>query len=140
MTYPPPYSPNPNDQPGGFPPPSGFPQDQPPGYPPVGGYPPAGGYPPPMGGFPPPPMASRTNPMAIASLVCSIAGLFTCAVSSIVGLILGFVAMNQIKQSGEEGRGMALAGVIIGGAVLALTVIGVIVYFVFIAVAVSGGY
>ncbi len=31
-----------------------------------------------------------------------------------VGLILGIVSLNQIKTSGEQGRGMALAGVIIG--------------------------
>lgn len=119
MTYPPPYGWNPNDQPIG-------------GYPPPGGYPPAGGYPPPMGGYPPPPNPNPTNGMAIGSLICSIAGLLTCAATSVVGVVLGIIALNQIKRTGEEGRGMALAGVIIGGVVTALVVIAVIVYFVFI--------
>jgi hypothetical protein len=113
VTYPPPYGWNPNDQP------------------PPGAYPPPSAYPPPMGGFPPPPAANRTNGMAIGALICSIAGLVTCAASSIVGVILGIIALNQIKETGEEGRGMALAGIIIGGVVTALIVIGVIAYFAF---------
>lgn len=31
-----------------------------------------------------------------------------------IGMILGFVALSQIKKSGEQGRGMAIAGVVIG--------------------------
>jgi hypothetical protein len=58
---------------------------------------------------------STTNGLAIASLVSSIAGFF-CGVGYIVGIVLGFIAMNQIDRSGgtQQGRGLALAGVIIG--------------------------
>jgi hypothetical protein len=31
-----------------------------------------------------------------------------------VGAILGFVSLGQIKRTGEQGRGMAIAGVVIG--------------------------
>ena len=89
------------------------------GYPPVGGNPPYGSYPPPPpgsypppGGYPPPyqqPMTPETNSMAIASLVVS---LLCCGP---VGLVLGLVALNQITASGEGGRGLALAGTILGG-------------------------
>jgi hypothetical protein len=126
LTYPPSPGWNPNDQPIGDCPPSGA-------YPPPGGYPPPAPYPPP-GMYPPP---NRTNGMALASLICSIAGLATCALSSIVGLILGVIALGQIKKTGEEGRGMALAGVIVGGVVTALMVVGIILYVVFIVWAVS---
>ena len=47
------------------------------------------------------------------------------------GVVLGVIALNQVKRTGEEGRGMALAGVIVGGVVTALMVIGVIAYFAF---------
>jgi hypothetical protein len=61
------------------------------------------------------PVARRTNGLAIASLVVSIAAFFVClGVGSAVGAILGHVARKQISQRGEDGAGMALAGIIIG--------------------------
>jgi hypothetical protein len=122
LTYPPSPGWNPNDQPIGDYPPSGA-------YPPPGGYPPPAPYPPP-GMYPPP---NRTNGMALASLICSVAGVATCALSSVVGVILGVIALGQIKKTGEEGRGMALAGVIVGGVMLAFLIILVIVYIGFFA-------
>jgi hypothetical protein len=53
--------------------------------------------------------------MAIASLVCSLVG-WICGIGFILGVIFGFVALSQIKQSGQDGRGMAIAGIIIGAA------------------------
>jgi hypothetical protein len=67
--------------------------------------------------------------MAIGSLVASIIGVpltFLCysgALAAIVGIVLGFVAINQIKQSGEQGRGLAIAGIAVGAVILLLTVI-----------------
>lgn len=87
------------------------------GYPPAGGYHPYGGYPQPQG----------TNGLAIGSLVSSLIGLCTC-LGSIVGIILGVMALNQIKERGGEGRGMALAGIWIG----AITVVLGILYLVFV--------
>ena len=74
-----------------------------------------------------------TNGMAIAALVSAIGGALLCGVLSIVGAILGHLALNQIKQTGEEGRGMALAGVIIGWVAFGLSVL-VIVLLVVIGV------
>jgi hypothetical protein len=54
-----------------------------------------------------------TNGMAIAALVCSLAGLAV-FISAPVGAILGHVARKQIRESGEQGDGMALAGIIVG--------------------------
>lgn len=72
-------------------------------------------------------MSPGTNSLAIASLVLSILGV-CCGVGSIVGIVLGFVARNQIRTSGQSGDGMALAGIIIGFVTLVLS-IGA--YFVF---------
>jgi hypothetical protein len=56
----------------------------------------------------------QTNPLAIASLVCSILG--CCCVLGIIGIVLGVVAKNQIKASGgqQQGDGIATAGIIVG--------------------------
>lgn len=84
------------------------------GYPPAG-YPPPG-YPPPYGAYP---AAPRTNVLAIVSIVCSVAGLAT-GLSAIAGIICGHLALNQIKQSGEQGRGLAIAGIAVGYALVAI--------------------
>jgi len=108
--------------PGGFPPVSPIP----PGQVPLGSYPPAspfpgqapGGYqPPPVPGYWSPPQVAgfmpvtRTNGLAIASLVLGILWLFW--LGSLVGLILGLVALKQIKVRNQGGRGIAIAGVVL---------------------------
>ena len=55
---------------------------------------------------------------------------------SILGIILGFIALSQIKRTGEQGRGLALAAVIIGFVALA---IGIIVSIAVIAAITSAG-
>jgi len=59
-----------------------------------------------------PAVAVRTNGLAIASLILSILGF------SIVGAILGHVALSQIKRTNEAGSGLAIAGIILGWGVL----------------------
>ncbi len=146
---PPPLPPEYGPPGGSFPPPSSFPPPAagptapppgygppPPGYgPPPAGYgpPPAGYGPPPAGYGPPPPYAygapyadpAATNGKAIGALVTSIAGipLCFCVVPSIVGIVLGVVAMNETKKTGQNGHGMALAAVIVGAVTLALTMV-----------------
>lgn len=96
--------------------------------PPGGGMPPV---PPPGGGFPPPPppvsgppagTSSGNNGLAVASLVLSIVGL-CCGIGSILGIIFGFIALNQIKKTGQQGAGLAKAGIIIGIVTLAIGII-----------------
>lgn len=100
------------------------PQDQHP-YPPVGagqnpyllpgglpqGYPPAGYYPP----YAPP----ETNVFAILALIL---GFFT----GILGVVFGHIALHQIKRTGQSGRGLAIAGLIIGYAFVAFFILGTI--------------
>lgn len=61
----------------------------------------------------------RFNGMAIAALIVVF-------FASVVGLVLGYVALNQIKQTQESGRGLALAAVILGwiGTVGAVLLVG----------------
>ncbi|MFB7877357.1 DUF4190 domain-containing protein [Nocardia sp. NPDC056064] len=104
-------------------------QPQQPGY---GGYPgpgyqPYGAYPPPQG----------TNGLAIGALVSSLIGFCSCGLGSIVGIILGVMALNQIKERGGEGKGMAQAGIWIG----ALAIVGWVLYLVFVVVlGLAGGF
>lgn len=121
----------------GYPPP--YPQTSPdsaypPAYPAAGGYPPPSGYPPPGGypGYGYPGYAdpygygadpSSTNGLAIGSLIASIFGLFTCGAGSLVGIILGVIALGQLKSNPQQGRGLAIAGIVVGGALIGLWVI-----------------
>ncbi|ORX03756.1 hypothetical protein AWC29_16960 [Mycobacterium triplex] len=61
--------------------------------------------------------------MAIASLVCSLLG-WLCGIGPILGIIFGIVALGKIKQTGEGGRGLAIAGIAIGAV---LIVVGIVV-------------
>ena len=87
--------------------------------PPAAGYP-AGAYAPPAAyGAPYGYAGPRTNPLAITSMVASIVGFalawtWVLALGVIVGVITGHIALSQIARTHEKGRGMALAGVIIG--------------------------
>jgi hypothetical protein len=80
-------------------------------------------------------MQSRTNGLAIASLVCSLAGLLTC-ISAPVGIVLGHIARRQIRQTGEQGDGLATAGLWVGYILTVLGVLGVIAYGLLIAFAI----
>ena len=76
------------------------------------------------------PVSRRTNGLAIAALVCSCAGIFLLGIPAVLGIIFGFVARGQIRQSSgaQGGNGMALAGIIVGFVVVGLVVLGVVVH------------
>ncbi|MGO4597361.1 DUF4190 domain-containing protein [Terrabacter sp. 2RAF25] len=69
-----------------------------------------------------------TNGLAIAALCCGIIGIFP--IAAVVAIVLGAVALNQLKQRIQRGRGMAVAGIVLGVLWLlgwvALVVIGVL--------------
>ncbi|MDA3146182.1 DUF4190 domain-containing protein [Leucobacter sp. UCMA 4100] len=72
------------------------------------------------------PQSAKTNVCAILSLVFAF-------VFQIAGIVLGHVALSQIKKTGEEGRGLAIAGLIIGYVLFALSIIAVIVWVLVVA-------
>jgi peptidyl-prolyl cis-trans isomerase B (cyclophilin B) len=67
----------------------------------------------------PAPQSAKTNTMAILALVFAF-------VFAPVGAILGHVALGQIKKTGEDGRGLALAGVIIGWIGTAVAILAIL--------------
>jgi hypothetical protein len=115
------------------------------GYPAVGH--PAGGYPPahypavgyPAGGYPPQGASwgapRRTNGLAIASLACACGGIipFLLGIPSVLGIIFGFVARNQIRKSGgvQDGAGLALAGIIVGFSLIGLFILAIVLVAIF---------
>jgi hypothetical protein len=99
------------------PPPYGAPPDQATaGWHSVGGYPQPYAYPKP----------ANTNGFAIASLVCSLVGILVAFIGPALGVIFGIVALRQTRERGEAGRGLAIAGIVVGSIVLLVDVIGVI--------------
>ncbi|MCR2826553.1 DUF4190 domain-containing protein [Microbacterium sp. zg.Y909] len=74
----------------------------------------------------------KTNLLAILSLVSSILGIIGILpiVGSIAGAILGHLALRQIPKSGEKGRGMALAGTIVGWVGIGLVVLLIVLFAV----------
>ncbi|CAL9342804.1 hypothetical protein SUDANB58_00302 [Streptomyces sp. enrichment culture] len=75
---------------------------------------------------------SRTNGLAIASLVCGIIGLFLFnVVLGPIAIVLGVVGMRQAPARG--GAGMAKAGIVLG-------VVDLVLFLVLMAVAASGGF
>jgi hypothetical protein len=75
------------------------------------------------------------NVLSIVSLVASLVGF------GIVGIITGHISLGQIKRTGEQGRGLALAGTIIGYVAVAFGLIAIIVWVVVLAgIAASGSY
>jgi hypothetical protein len=69
----------------------------------------------------PPPQPQRTNRLAIAALCCGIAFLFFPA--AIVAIILGHTAKREIRRTGEHGRGLATAGLILGYVGITLVIV-----------------
>lgn len=114
-----PYGQQPAQQPYGQQP-AGQPYGQQPGQWPAPPYP---GY-----GQPPPyyQQGSRpTNGFAVAGMVLGILWIYW--IGSVLALIFGYLALNQIKQTGHSGRGMAIAAVVLGWVGIALFAVGVLV-------------
>ena len=120
--------------PAGYPPPPGY--GQPPGHPQQPGYGPPPGYAAPPYGAPGwgPAWPRPTNTMAILALVLAF-------VFAPAGLVLGIVARRQIRETGEEGDGLALAGIIIGAIATAFFVLAIVLWVVaFASFATSDGF
>ena len=60
--------------------------------------------------------AKQSNGMAIGGFVCSLIGFLLCCggIVSIVGLVLSIIGLNKSKQLNGAGKGLAIAGIIIG--------------------------
>lgn len=66
--------------------------------------------------------------LSITSLVCSLLGVVTLGLTSIVAIITGHISLSRIKKSAGAlgGKGLAIAGLIIGYLVFAITGLAVV--------------
>jgi peptidyl-prolyl cis-trans isomerase B (cyclophilin B) len=71
----------------------------------------------------------QTNPLAIMSVVSGMVALVLGPLA-ILAIVSGHIARRQIRRTGEGGRGMATAGLILGYMVL---VVGITLLAVFLA-------
>jgi hypothetical protein len=93
-------------------------------------------YPSPPGyGYSPP----QNNGLAVASMIAGIlAWIAAPVVAAVAAVVMGHMALGQIKRTGEAGGGMALAGLILGylnivGGLLVLCFFGVFAFGCFAA-------
>jgi len=118
--------------------PAGTPPASAPDAVPQNGYAPQGAAPGPpsargaLGGIFPP----GTNDFAILSLVIAVGGMATGMgmATSPVSIVLGFMGLSRIKRTGERGREMAIAGILIGFVMILVSVLLVISMFVYMFV------
>tara|TARA_B110000495_G_C22849124_1_gene495141 strand:- start:223 stop:549 length:327 start_codon:yes stop_codon:yes gene_type:complete len=76
--------------------------------------------------------------MAIVSLVAGILSLTMCGIfAAIPAIICGHIGMKKADRGEASGRGMAMAGMIMGYVSLVLTVLFIAIYAFFVVVAVG---
>lgn len=91
-------------------------------------------------------MAPVTDGLAIASFVCGLVGIFLtfcygmgifCAIAAI---IMGHISLSNIKKSGEvlQGRGLAVAGLILGYLMFAIIAVVVVIFGIAIFAGLAG--
>jgi len=73
------------------------------------------------------------NTMALVGFILSLSGVAT-GITLIPGIVLSHIGFSQIKRTGESGRGFALAGIIVGYCLLALSVLAVMVVVILVIV------
>lgn len=87
------------------------------------------------------PSGAQTNSLAVVSLVAGIGSFFAHIIPGVggfavalVAVVTGFMARNQIRQTGEQGMWMATAGIVIGLIHLALIalLILVLIFVIFV--------
>ncbi|HWJ97476.1 MAG TPA: YceI family protein [Acidimicrobiales bacterium] len=80
-----------------------------------------------LGGSNAPGRARGYNGLAIASLVLGI--IWLGGLGALLAVVLGLVGLSQIKRSGDKGRGVAIAGVVLGaiGLLVPITAVGILI-------------
>jgi len=68
-------------------------------------------------------LVARTNGFAIASLACGVGQFMFGPLATIPAIVFGHMARSQIRRTGEQGAGLALAGLILGWAAVVLGVL-----------------
>jgi hypothetical protein len=70
---------------------------------------------------------AKTNGLAKASIACGLAQFMFGPLATIPAIVLGHMARRQIMRTGEQGAGLALAGLILGWAAVILGIVLIVV-------------
>ena len=82
---------------------------------------------------------ARTNGYAIASLACGLGQFAVGPLATIPAIVFGHMAVKQIRRTGEQGSGLAIAGLVLGwGAVILGIIVAVIAVVVGMHAAMHG--
>jgi hypothetical protein len=65
----------------------------------------------------------KWNVLSIVSIAGAVLGF------NIIAAILGFIALNQIKKTGEQGKVLAIIAIVLGILSLVLIIIGIVIFF-----------
>jgi hypothetical protein len=87
---------------------------------------------PPAGWAPSQPVRrATTNGFAVAALVLGLSAFCTWTIGGILAVVFGNIALSRIDaaQGAEKGRGLAIAGIVLGWIAIAFTVVAVAVWF-----------
>jgi Domain of unknown function (DUF1707)/Domain of unknown function (DUF4190) len=71
----------------------------------------------------PVPQETQTNGLAIASFACGLGQFVFGPLATIPAIVFGHMARSQIRRTGEQGTGLALAGLMLGWAAVILGII-----------------
>jgi hypothetical protein len=80
----------------------------------------------------PQPTGRRTNPLAIAALCCAIGQVVAGPFAGIAAIVLGSISLKRIRVTGEDGRGLAMTGLvlgIVGTLLLILLIVFILAFF-----------
>lgn len=74
-------------------------------------------------------MVRPMNGKATAAMVCGLLIFLTWALTGVPAVILGHMALNEIKTSGEDGSGRAMTGLILGYLAVGTFALCIVCYF-----------
>ena len=78
------------------------------------------------------PAAAKSNQMALWAMVTGIISLLCCQVLGPLPIVLGIVALSQIKRNPQQtGSGFAIAGIVLGILSLIIAVVGISILIAF---------
>lgn len=77
--------------------------------------------------------ATKLNNMALIGFILSVSAVFV-GITAIPGVVLGHIGFSQIKKTGEQGKGLGIAALAVGYAMIGFTVIGIIIAVIMIVV------
>jgi hypothetical protein len=81
----------------------------------------------PTAGYPRQIARPAVDSMAIAALACGMGEFFTMGLTAIPAIVLGHIARRRVRQTGQRGDGIAMAGLILGWVGLIAAIIAVLI-------------